>query len=206
MVGVAAQSTLGNLISGISLLLYRPFNVGDHLQLTTPFGLETAEVESLNLGYTVLRTDDNRRIVVPNSLMASQTTVNLTGEDPRALCSVPFAIGCDADIDQARSILLELAKAHPLAQKVSSCPVTQVSPAGIVLTLNVWAPNIDAAYTLKCDLLEQARKRFVKQGVALPFPRSTVTLHRLDETEEAVGHCPPPSSAGANPRATNARP
>ena len=65
-------------MAGISLLLYRPFNVGDHLQITAPTGLETGFVESINLGYTHLKTDDNRRVVVPNSLMASLTLINLT--------------------------------------------------------------------------------------------------------------------------------
>ena len=78
IIGLAAQNTLGNLIAGISLLLYRPFNVGDHLQISAPTGLETGFVESINLGYTILKTDDNRRVVVPNSLMASQTHINLT--------------------------------------------------------------------------------------------------------------------------------
>jgi small conductance mechanosensitive channel len=83
VVGLAAQNTLGNLIAGISLLLYRPFKVGDLLKVPAPGGVETGVVESLNLGYTVLRTDDNRRIVVPNSVMASQTTINLNGQEKR---------------------------------------------------------------------------------------------------------------------------
>jgi small-conductance mechanosensitive channel len=78
IIGLAAQNTLGNLIAGISLLLYRPFNVGDHLQVTAPTGLETGLVESINLGFTLLKTDDNRGVVVPNSIMASQTHLNLT--------------------------------------------------------------------------------------------------------------------------------
>ena len=78
IIGLAAQNTLGNLIAGVSLLLYRPFNVGDNLQVTAPTGLEAGWVESINLGYTLLKTDDNRRVVVPNSLMASQTHINLT--------------------------------------------------------------------------------------------------------------------------------
>ena len=78
IIGLAAQNTLANLIAGITLLLYRPFNVGDHLQVTAPTGLETGLVESINLGYTLLKTDDNRRVVVPNSIMASQTHINLT--------------------------------------------------------------------------------------------------------------------------------
>ena len=78
IIGLAAQNTLGNLVAGISLLLYRPFNVGDHLQVTAPTGVETGFVESINLGYTILKTDDDRRVVVPNSLMASLTHINLT--------------------------------------------------------------------------------------------------------------------------------
>jgi len=78
IIGLAAQNTLGNLVAGISLLIYRPFNIGDHLQVTAPTGLETGLVESINLGYTLMKTDDNRRVVVPNSIMASQTHINLT--------------------------------------------------------------------------------------------------------------------------------
>jgi small conductance mechanosensitive channel len=176
VLGLAAQNTLGNLIAGISLLLYRPFKVGDRLQVTAPTGLETGVVESLNLGYTVLKTDDNRRVVVPNSAIASQTTVNLTSEDPRVFCSVPIGIGCDADIDKARAILLELARQHPKAQKVTGCPVTQFGPSGLVLTLGAMCVDHDSAAVFKSDLLEQAAKRFTVEGIGLPFPRTTVTL------------------------------
>ncbi len=85
--GLAAQNTLGNVIAGLSLVLYRPFKIGDRLQVSAPTGLETGVVDSVNLGYTVLRTDDDRRVVVPNSVMAGQTTVNLTGskQDPNEI-------------------------------------------------------------------------------------------------------------------------
>jgi len=181
VVGLAAQNTLGNLIAGFSLLLYRPFKVGDRLQVNAPTGLENGEVESLNLGYTVLKTDDNRRIVIPNSVMASQTTVNLTSEDPRVLCSVPFSINLEADVDRARAALLELARRHAKAREVSGCPVTQVGPAGIVLTLSAWCAGPGDAYDLKTDLLEQARKRFAREGIELPCPHTKVTLVAADE-------------------------
>lgn len=186
VLGLAAQNTLGNLIAGISLLLYRPFEVGDRLQVAAPTGLETGVVESINLGYTVLKTDDNRRVVVPNSTIASQTTINLTGEDPRAFCSVPISISCDADIDKARALLLELARRHPKVQEVSGCSVTQFGPGGVVLTLGAWCPDIATAADLKSDLLEQAAKRLAAEGVRLPFSQTTVTLMR--------GDVPPPDS------------
>ena len=81
VVGLAAQSTLGNLISGVGLLLYRPFKVGDELEMNLPGGFASAVVENLTLGYTFLRTSDQRRVVVPNSLMASQVTVRLPQKD-----------------------------------------------------------------------------------------------------------------------------
>ena len=99
------------------MALYRPFKLGDCLQVAAPTGLETGIVESLTLGYTLLKTDDHRRVVVPNSVMASQTTINLTGNDPRLICSVPIGISYHADIDKARAILLELAGQHPKANQ-----------------------------------------------------------------------------------------
>jgi small conductance mechanosensitive channel len=77
VVGLAAQNTLGSLIAGISLLLYRPFEVGDRVQVSAPTGVETGVVERLTLGYTILVASDNRRVVIPNSAMASQITINL---------------------------------------------------------------------------------------------------------------------------------
>jgi small conductance mechanosensitive channel len=78
VIGFAAQPTLGNMVSGIALLLYRPFSVGDKLEIMAPTGLEIAVVERLTLGYTLLRTADNRSIIVPNSAMAAQVVINLT--------------------------------------------------------------------------------------------------------------------------------
>lgn len=75
LIGIAAQSTLGNLIAGLSLLIYRPFRIGDSVRLTVPAGVETGMIEDLNLGYTIIRTGDNNLIVVPNSVMASQAII-----------------------------------------------------------------------------------------------------------------------------------
>ncbi|WP_459463873.1 mechanosensitive ion channel family protein [Rhizobium sp. No.120] len=78
IVGFAAQATLGNLVSGISLVLYKPFRRGDRLQIQAPTGLEVGEVEDISLGYTFLRTDDQRQIIIANSTMAQQTMIKLS--------------------------------------------------------------------------------------------------------------------------------
>lgn len=82
ILGLAAQTTLGNLVSGISLVLYKPFRQGDRLQIQAPTGLEVGEVENISLGYTVLKTDDQRHIVIANSTMAQQTMIKLSPRVP----------------------------------------------------------------------------------------------------------------------------
>jgi len=178
VVGLAAQNTLGNMVAGISLLLYRPFHVGDRLQISAPTGLETGDVESLTLGYTVLRSFDNRRIVVPNSIMASQTTVNLTTEDPRVMAVVPISIGYTSDLDQSRAILMALAQTHPKIQSVVGCPVTQLGDSSVTLSLRVWCANAEDAKCVQFDLYEQAKKRFDQEGIEIPYPYTNIVLKK----------------------------
>lgn len=82
IVGFAAQTTLGNLIAGISLVLYKPFRRGDRLQVAAPtaHAFEVGEVEDISLGYTILRTDDGRKVVIANGTMAQQTMIKLSAD------------------------------------------------------------------------------------------------------------------------------
>jgi len=194
IIGFAAQNTLGNLIAGISLLLYRPFKLGDRLQVIAPTGLETGTVEGLTLGYTLLKTDDNRRVVVPNSVMASQTNVNLTANDPRVICSVSIGISYDSDIDKARAILLDLAGKHPKAKQVCGCPLTQLVASGVVLSLDAWCADALAAIAFRCDLLEQAAKQFAVEGICISTPQTMVVL----KDDRHLNRPPGKASAGVN--------
>jgi small-conductance mechanosensitive channel len=77
ILGLAAQNTLGNLIAGISLILYRPLSVGDDVELNTPKGVLAARVEDVSLGYTILRDAQGNDVVVPNSVMVSNIVIRL---------------------------------------------------------------------------------------------------------------------------------
>jgi small-conductance mechanosensitive channel len=77
VVGLAAQTALGNMIAGLALVLYRPLHVGDRVQLATPKGLVVATMEFVSLGYTALRDDDGDEIIVPNSVMVSSVVIRL---------------------------------------------------------------------------------------------------------------------------------
>jgi small conductance mechanosensitive channel len=167
VVGLAAQSTLGNLISGISLVLYRPFKVGDQLQVTGPKGAEIGVVESINLGTTVLRTADDRRMIIPNNTMASTICINLSAARKGSLCTLAVTIPASADVAAARKILTDLAKADPKAVSVDGCNVTALSGAGTELTLNAWCADGSAAAQLKSDLLESAKTQFDAAGIKI---------------------------------------
>jgi small-conductance mechanosensitive channel len=79
IVGFAAQTTLGNLVSGVSLVLYKPFRRGDRLQVVAPNKdqFDVGVVEDITLGFTILRTDDGREIIIANGTMAQQTMIKL---------------------------------------------------------------------------------------------------------------------------------
>lgn len=77
VIGLAAQNTLGNLVAGFSLVIYRPFRIGDLVQLSSPKGLTTATVELISLGYTVLRDTEKNELVIPNSIMATSVVIRL---------------------------------------------------------------------------------------------------------------------------------
>ncbi len=178
VVGLAAQNTLGNIVAGVSLLMYRPFRVQDLVQVTAASGLETGTIESLTLGYTILKTYDNRRIVVPNSVMATQVTVNLTSRDPRVMLMLPIGVGYRSDIDRARAILMDEARAQTDVQEVIDCPVTQLGGSAVTLTLRAWCADATSARRARFELLERIKKQFDRDDIEIPFPYTNVVLKR----------------------------
>jgi small-conductance mechanosensitive channel len=170
VVGLAAQSTLGNLIAGISLVLYRPFKIGDRVQISAPSGLETGLVVNIDLGYTIVRTPDQRLLVIPNSNIASQASINLSSvspRPPRVPCGVTVYVAAGSDVAGARQVLLDLAKAHPKIASVDGCYVTRVTSRGVLLTLAAASADGDAVAGVKSDLLENAKKQFDNAGIKL---------------------------------------
>ncbi len=176
VLGVAAQNTLGNLIAGIALLVYRPFRVGDRIQVLAPTGTETGTVESVSLGYTVLQTFDNRRVVLPNSQAGSQTTINLSSVDARIMAAVPIGIAYTADIARARAILLEIVADHPEVLESIGCPVIQLGNSSVLLSVRAWCRDAMAARRLEWDVYERAKREFEQAGIEIPYPYQNIIV------------------------------
>jgi small conductance mechanosensitive channel len=158
VVGLAMQGTLSNLVAGIALILYRPFRIGDRIQILTPAGPEIGTVESIDLGYTSLCTPDGRRIVLPNSVATTQTNVNFSRGNSHILTEIGVTITDANDVDRARNIFLDAAKSVSKITKVNGCFVTGITAQGTVLTLSVMFADPGDTAQIKSDVLIRTRK------------------------------------------------
>jgi len=165
VIGLAAQSTLGNLIAGVSITLYRPFRLGDMLQVTAPTGTEVGTVELISLGYTTLRTADDRLIVLPNSVAASQVCVNLADSRSKAPLSITIHVGPRSDPDAAATLARRVAGEVVGAAGVLSCLLTRIEASGAVLELRARVPQEADRAALRSQLLAALARAFAQAGL-----------------------------------------
>src|SRR6516225_6190216 len=167
VIGLAAQSTLGNLVAGVAITLYRPFRLGDRLQVSAPTGTEVGSVEMLSLGYTTLRTDDGRFVVLPNSVAASQVIINLSASQAHtpAPLAIVIRISSATDIEAARQVALRTAQEVAGSSAVVGCFVTRMDGTGTTLELRVRSPPPAERDSLRSKLLEQLAQRFASGGL-----------------------------------------
>ncbi|HEY6482989.1 MAG TPA: mechanosensitive ion channel family protein [Steroidobacteraceae bacterium] len=155
VIGLAAQSTLGNLVAGIAITLYRPFRLGDTLQVTAPTGVEVGVVEMISLGYTTLRAPDGRFIVLPNSVAASQVIINLNSTFRPWPFSIDIHVSRDADLEGARRVATEAAKNIVGSGAVLGCYIVKVDGTEAVLTLRMVAADAAGRERLRSELIPQ---------------------------------------------------
>lgn len=160
VIGMAAQSTLGNLIAGIAITIYRPFRLGDTLQIVAPTGNEIGVVDGMSLGYTRLLTPDARLVVLPNSLAASQVTINLGHSFVPGQIVVAIRISREMDVEQARALAMAVATETLGEQNVISCLVTKLDRADATLELKARAPDPAKRESVRASLLVRLAHRF----------------------------------------------
>ena len=173
VIGLAAQSTLGNLVAGISITLYRPFRLGDTIQVAAPTGTEIGCVEMISLGYTTLRTADGRLVVVPNALAASQVSINLGSTSMPVLVSIAIHVNRDADLEAARKLALDVAAATVGEKAVLGCFLSKVEATAAVLELRVQSPDAGSRDQVRAQLLSRLARHFAEPGFAIGSERPT---------------------------------
>ena len=177
VVGFAAKSTLANLISGLSLAVYRPIRIGDNLSIEG----EYCTVEDITLRHTIVRTWQLKRLIIPNAKLDEMTVTNYSIINPKMRCTVEFGVSYDTDIDLARRLILEEADRCPHRDKGSDEPIVRVISHGdfsIGLRLYMQVPNVDDYYLGRFWILEHVKKRFDLEGVEIPFPYRTVVYKK----------------------------
>jgi small conductance mechanosensitive channel len=167
VIGLAAQSTLGNLVAGVAITLYRPFRLGDRLQVSAPTGTEIGNVETISLGYTTLRTDDGRFVVLPNSIASSQVTINLSASQAHTPAPLPIVIRVsrDTDVETARQAALRTARKSVGEAAVLGCFLTRMDATGTTLELRVRGPDAAQRDSLHSKLVEELAQTFAASGL-----------------------------------------
>ena len=171
VIGLAAQSTLGNLVAGIAITIYRPFRLGDTIQVAAPTGTEIGCVEIITLGYTTLRSADGRLIVVPNALAASQVSINLGSTFAPWPISIAIRVNRDADLEVARKQALSIATEVVGEAAVRGCFLTKVEATAAVLELRVQASDAASRDKVRATLLSELSRRFTEPGLSVGADR-----------------------------------
>ena len=174
VVAFALQNSLSNFASGILTLIYRPFDLGDMINVAGTLG----EVETMNLLSTQLRTPDHQLVVVPNNSVWANTIINVTGIKHRRVDLI-FGIGYSDDIDKTQKILEEIVAAHELVLKDPAAIVKlhELADSSVNFICRPWVKPVDY-WDVYWDITREVKRRFDSEGVSIPFPQQDVHLYR----------------------------
>lgn len=174
-IGVSLKDQLSNFAAGVMIVIFRPFNRGDQIEINGKVGI----VQEITLINTRLTTINNHEIIVPNGDFTTNTLINYSSRPTRRV-DLLIGISYGADIKKAKNIILNLAKNHPKTEQ-SFEPLVHVTDLGdnaVQLTLKVWALNENWA-DLQFDLLEQIKYAFDNNDIEMPFPQRTLHIEGL---------------------------
>ncbi len=182
IVGFASQAAFSNIISGFFLVIFKPFSVGDRVRIGQ---LYTGDVEDINLRHTTIKDFENRRVIIPNSVISNETIINSTITDEKTCMFVEVAISLSSNIDQAIKIIQDEAVRHRYyidnrtdterarGEHPVMVRVMTFLDSGIHLRASVWAKDPTDGFDLKCDLNKSIKERFDAAGITL------ANLHHL---------------------------
>ena len=170
-IGLALQGSLANFAGGVLILLFRPFKIGDWIEAQGVSGT----VDSIQIFHTVLRTGDNKTVIVPNGNLSNGIITNYNRQPTR---KVVFDVGVnyEADLQKVREVLLALADdPRVLKEPAPVVVVTTLGESSITMSLRVWV-NTPDYWDVLFMLNEHSRDRLKAEGVDIPFPQRVVRV------------------------------
>lgn len=179
IVGFASQQAFSNIVSGVFIVMYKPFRVGDVIEITADF---KGQVEEITLRHTVIRDFENKRIIIPNNVISSETIRNYNLYDERVRQSLDISISYTSDINLAKQIIRDVARSHRFfldhrtPQDITNgnedivVRVTELGNSSINLRVYVWVAHPDHAVELKSDVLQTIKETFDQKGIEIPYP------------------------------------
>jgi len=178
IVGFALQDSLGNFAAGAMILIYRPFDVDDFVEVTGASGL----VKKMNLVSTTITTFDNQTLVVPNSKIWGDVIKNVTAQTERRV-DLEFGIGYDDDIELAERVLTEVVSAHDkvLADPEPMIKLHTLGDSSVNFVVRPWV-RTDDYWDVYWDLMREVKLRFDREGISIPFPQRDVHLYAENES------------------------
>lgn len=173
-VGLALQGTLQNFAGGVMILLFKPYEVGHFIEAQGFMGT----VKEIRIFTTILTTPDNRKVIIPNSPLATGSIINYSAMPTRRI-DFSFGIGYGDDIDAAKIILQKLADKDDRVLKDDNPPQVMVEALGdssVNLKLRTWVKSEDY-WSLFFDVTENVKKQFDAAGISIPFPQRDVHVY-----------------------------
>jgi small-conductance mechanosensitive channel len=179
-VGFAAKDTLSNLIAGILLIIDRPFEIGDRIEVwSSPQGSATwGDVIDIGLRATKIRTTDNIVIIIPNNEIMMRDIINYTTISTDIRLRIPIGVAYDTDIKKAKSVILEVAKTAEWVLRNPSpvVVVRQFGESSVDLQLRVWIKDARNRMDTISYMTDKVKEAFDREGIEIPYPKRDITI------------------------------
>ncbi|WP_211333628.1 mechanosensitive ion channel family protein [Sinobacterium caligoides] len=180
IIGFALQDTLANFASGLMILIYRPYDVGDLIST----GGVTGVVSHMSLVSTIVKTLDNQRLIIPNNRIWCDTINNRTIEGRRRV-DMTFGIGYSENIEKAEAIFEEIILAHPLVLEHPEpmVKVHQLGESSVDFVVRPWVKP-DDYWPVYWDVTRAVKVRFDEEGIVIPFPQRDVHIYKTTQIKD----------------------
>jgi small conductance mechanosensitive channel len=175
-VGLALQGSLSNFAAGVLIVLFRPYRVGDFVEAAGISG----SVEKVQILTTILKTGDNKQIIVPNGQIMDSIITNYSANEKRRVDMV-VGVSYDDDLDKVRATIQELVAADERILDDPACTiaVSALADSSVNFVVRPWVKTADY-WGVMFDLTEAIKKRFDKEGISFPFPQQDVHLYKAE--------------------------